>query len=1174
EAAAVRRAEEEAQAAATRRAEEEATARQEAEAAAARQAEAERQAAELRRQAEEEAAAARQAEEKAQAAATRRAEEEATARQVEAERQAAELRRQAAEEAAAARRAEEEAQAAALRHAEEEATARQEAEAAAARQAEAERQAAELRRQAAEEAAAARRAEEEAQAAATRRAEEEATARQVEIEPQTVETTSASNDDGEGKTAISAVSDFLDTHVISPMSVVFGLNPSNEVAANNDDQGFEQVDLHPATSELGESVSAPIPEPVAVRADAPENEVFDPTAEGEHDVRLGLSSSFTAHADGLDGKKHVLTDGENFTDTLIDDGILSLYDYDEKPSSLKSHEDSLYQLSSLLSEKESTSEAENPFLQESDDLSSAQVAEALAASENALSTSQDELSSLHLTTDYSHIDMTPQETFYQLSALLSGKKPIYADELTYRETSVPVIRVDVLNPVLVDIQDKTRALSNFTGLYYQLHPSEFEKESKKLQDSQKKVAALTKSLVDKEAQANGDQNFLDQMEQVKKGLQVKAQQLVDLQKRMDYVQSTGQLEVNGKNFEEFSSSLTNLASSLKKISSNTLSASENHGDSSLSAIQMRVFARTVKLLQNDFYKKVLTLGLRDTFTFNRIGEGIGLSYDVAYSALPKLLDFARSIKTDTVIDFGNDLNSPTNYMKVLSSIFNASVKNEEQKQSSAQIDGSPVEVATDDDSSIPSAALFSEQTETGEMTSQHPSPVMELPFVTEADEMASHHPIIPSAALVSEQTETGEMTSHHPSPVTDLPFEIEVGGTGSYDPIIPSATLVSEETEVNGPTSSSTPPSSVSFVENSKFGEFSINLAALKGLFEGNLARLGTLEDIQKDSRKGRLTARVVKSLQNNFYDQTQTLELAFQPSFERFEDARVLSYDEALSALPQLVEFASKIEHDTGINLYLPTFHLGLLNTYFGQFVKILEEKQTLSSAQIEGSSVETATGDELSIPSAALVSEKAETDAMTSSSTSIHSASSTPEVHQNFEELVSSITTSLTRLGEASSVGTATDVMTSSSTSIPSASPTPEMKEDFGKFASSAAALTSFVKGNSDRLSALADSESISVNKKRVTDAVTMLQNNLYDKAQALKLGVPFTRIGKENELSYSEALFVLPQLLSCATNIKFWTIFAGIKADWQATNIYITALSRFLNHLIGSSSSDQAQ
>jgi hypothetical protein len=89
-------------------------------------------------------------------------------------------------------------------------------------------------------------------------------------------------------------------------------------------------------------------------------------------------------------------------------------------------------------------------------------------------------------------------------------------------------------------------------------------------------------------------------------------------------------------------------------------------------------------------------------------------------------------------------------------------------------------------------------------------------------------------------------------------------------------------------------------------------------------------------------------------------------------------------------------------------------------------------------------------------------------------------------------------------------------------------------------------------------------------------MLQNNLYDKAQALNLPISFTRIGEERGLSYNEALSALPQLLPVATSIKFWTCFgqSDTGIDWLSSNTFITTLSHIFGSLINTFSSDQAQ
>ncbi|MBX9621099.1 MAG: hypothetical protein K2X28_03580, partial [Alphaproteobacteria bacterium] len=151
--------------------------------------------------------------------------------------------------------------------------------------------------------------------------------------------------------------------------------------------------------------------------------------------------------------------------------------------------------------------------------------------------------------------------------------------------------------------------------------------------------------------------------------------------------------------------------------------------------------------------------------------------------------------------------------------------------------------------------------------------------------------------------------------------------------------LPSLEKATDDTASLSAPVPSVSSEETSKFMEFSTHITALTSLLGGSLDKLGTVGDSQKGSPKGLLTSRLVKLLQNNLHNQAQTLGL--QTSFEKFEEERVLSYDEALSALPQLLQFASSIQADTLINLTSPTTYVKLLNSFLSGFVKSLNGDQ-----------------------------------------------------------------------------------------------------------------------------------------------------------------------------------------------------------------------------------------
>ena len=196
---------------------------------------------------------------------------------------------------------------------------------------------------------------------------------------------------------------------------------------------------------------------------------------------------------------------------------------------------------------------------------------------------------------------------------------------------------------------------------------------------------------------------------------------------------------------------------------------------------------------------------------------------------------------------------------------------------------------------------------------------------------------------VSKQREDGEKRRLEEQNLSSGQIEESAEEKGTDDMTnqhsqIHSDALPPMETVTDETTGSSIPSPSVSFEGNSKFAEFSTHLAVLKSLFEENSARLGALGD-DSLGEKGKIFVTVTKLLQNDFYDQAQTL--SFQTSFEKIEEEGMLSYREALSALPPLIQFASSIQADTMINLANPNIYINTLKHLLNNLAKILNTDQ-----------------------------------------------------------------------------------------------------------------------------------------------------------------------------------------------------------------------------------------
>ncbi|MBX9787245.1 MAG: hypothetical protein K2Y08_07910, partial [Alphaproteobacteria bacterium] len=745
------------------------------------------------------------------------------------------------------------------------------------------------------------------------------------------EEASAANGSNGGEAVLSELSDLLSAHVIDPMQEVFGLNSSHDDTAHEEEQPTsELVSAHTDTpaeeasaangSEWGQAILSLVTPPLfSGHTDTSEGEVSAGNGSGEN-PRIPSSALFSERTDTHTGENDASSEGQTIlslvTPPLFSDHADTLEG--EVRVDNDSEENSRIPSSALFREHTDTRTGENDASDGEEDLGLSSLftdhAEDLEdknlqttsdglnlSSESSTDTSLDDvLASLYGNDEEPALFMNHEDSLLQLSSILSGKEPTSSASNSFLHVSEDFAP----NSDLFTIQEEiSKIILNTGDFYHQMSANDFEDALLKLQDFQRNAANLAIRLNEVENLANEDQSLLGQITQVRKLLQDKAQQLLDLQARVDYVSQKREREkLNSDQMGEISTDSVS-ALSTSQDGSNGFSIGTNYHMRAMSPQESFYHLSSLlsgKTSEPSYGSQILQQEESNPILFDiqeevrDIHPNIGELY---HQLSPAEFEDAR-------LQLESLQGKAANLVVMLNEV-------EEQWQENGNED------------------LLEQISYVKKTLQDKAQQLLDL-------QIRMDH--------ISKQREDGEKRRLEEQSLSSGQIEGSMGGTGTDDmtnqhPQIHSDALPPTEITADETAGSSISIPSVSSEESSKFAEFSTHLTALTSLFEVNLDRLGTLGDSQKASNKGLFTAKLVKFLQNNLYDQAQTLGL--QTSFEKFEEEKVLSYDEALSALPHLLQFASSIQVEAVINLSTLTSYIKLLNNFLGQFVRSLNDDQ-----------------------------------------------------------------------------------------------------------------------------------------------------------------------------------------------------------------------------------------